>query len=92
MPARRRWVRWFRVPKRAGTFELGDGRTVAGATAVQLGSVGEDGVPHTYATDRAKLVIDAYTEEAQEIRGSIVVEGDPDNKVNGTFVARRCGP
>jgi hypothetical protein len=79
-----------RIPKQAGTYQWGSGRSIAGSLAVSLYSMGADGVPHTFATDQAKLVLDGYGEGATELKGSVVIVADNINSVNGAFVVKRC--
>ena len=81
----------FRVPRAGGTFVWGGGQAIAGATTVTLGWIGADSAAKTSTTDRAKVIIEPLpTMENPPGRGSMVIQVDASNTVNGTFEMRRC--
>lgn len=80
---------YFVVPKQSATFTWGDGKVIAEILTVSLFSK-MNGTPHTFATDQAQVTINNYSDSATEITGSVVIEGDADNTVNGAFTAKRC--
>ncbi len=79
----------FRVPRTGGSFTWGGGQSISGFNSVTLASLKTDGSLNTLGTDRAKVTIGPWP-TALELTGSMVVQADASNTLNGTFTVYRC--